>query len=412
MSNEGKKKWLPLKKRLEEFKSEDCDWANGKVPAYTYKMGDDLDYVVKEAYLMYFGENALGQKAFRSVASLEKEVIDYGLGLFGHDETGAGIFTSGGTESIFLAVKAAREMARKTKPHITEPTIVLPRSGHASINKAAHLLGLKTIRTPIGVDFRADVVAMEAAVTHETIMIVGSAPGYTHGNFDDIKAIGEIAKAHDLWFHVDACFGGFVAPYAKKLGYTIPEFDFRIPQVTSLSADLHKYGYAPKGASMVLFRNAELKECARYMFRDWPRGLYHTYTFLGSRAAGPVAGAWAAINFLGEEGYVEAARIMMDIKKRLIAGIEAIPGLKVLYPNDLCILCYNCSDSSLEINAIADEMRKRNWFIGTAAAPQAIIFAINPIHEQSVDLYLSDLRDVAEDVSASGKVAEYDEATY
>lgn len=412
ISPEALARWLPLRKKLASFKSEDKDWEHGRVPGYTYKIDDDLDFVIRDAFMMYWGENALGQKAFSSVKKIEEEVISFGLDLFGHPGKGDGIFTSGGTESIFLAVKAAREWARKAKPHVSKPQIVLPQSGHACIDKAAHLLGLEASRVPIQSDFRADVNAMERAVTPNTVMILGSAPAYTHGNFDDIAGIGSIAKNNDLWFHVDACFGGFVSPFWKRFEKSIPEFDFSIPTVRSLSADLHKYGYAPKGASMVLFRDKESKEYARYLFRNWPRGLYHTYTFQGSRAAGPLAGAWAVINFLGKDGYIDAARRMLEIKKRLIEGVRSIRGLRIIEPNDLCIFCFDTDDPTLEINAIADGMRELGWFIGTAAEPMAIIFAINPIHAQSVDSYLSDLEIVVDDVRKHRKVSAFDEATY
>lgn len=408
----AREKWADIKAQLEAMKAEDCDWCGGKVPGYTYKMGDDLDYVIREAYQLYFGENALGRNAFKSVTKLEQSIVGFCLRLFGHNDTGAGIFTSGGTESIFLAVKSAREWAKRSKPSATKPNIVMPVSAHAAFGKATYYMGIESRRVPLGKDYRADIEGLRAAIDSNTIMIIGSAPAYAHGNFDDIESIGELAGAYKLWFHVDACLGGFVAPFVKRLGYPIPVFDFSVPQLTSLSADLHKYGYAPKGSSVLLYRTAEHKDCARFTFRDWPRGLYQTYTFLGSRPAGPLAGSFAAINFLGGEGYLDAARIMMSIKEKLIAGIAAIGGLRVYQPSDLVILLYDSIDLAVDINAVADEMRKPGWFVGVVADPVAISFPINPIHEKSVDEYLEDLRACVELVRASGKTAAYDEATY
>lgn len=411
-SSQSEAKWRSIKSDLEAMKNDDCDWSNGKVPGYTYKAGEDLDYVIREAYQLYFGENALGKNAYKSVVKLETEIVRICLEMFGHDQTGAGIFTSGGTESIFLAVKSAREWAKKNKAGVENPTIVMPVSAHAAFAKAAYYMGLNTIRVPLGDDYRADVDGLAKAIDEDTIMVVGSAPAYAHGNFDHIGEIGRVAEDHDLWFHVDACLGGFVAPFAKKLGYPIPEFGFEVPQVTSLSADLHKYGYAPKGSSVLLYRNQELKEFAKFVFRDWPRGLYQTYTFAGSRPAGPLAGSFAALKFLGEDGYVEATRSMMAIKETLVAGIEAIPGLRVHYPTDLIILLYDSVDPALDINAVAEEMRKKGWFVGVVADPVAISFPINPIHEQSIDEYLADLQAAVSDVRSTGKTAAYDEATY
>ena len=408
----SRQKWSLIKRQLESLKDEDCDWANGRVPGYTYEAGRDLAYVVRQAYQIYFGENALGKNAYKSVTKLESAVIEFCLELFHHDHTGAGLFTSGGTESIFLAVKTAREWAKKSRPNLKERTIVMPMSAHAAFSKAAYYMGLNTVRVPLGEDYRADVDGLRDAIDETTIMIAGSAPAYAHGNFDNISEIGKLAEAHRLWFHVDACLGGFVAPFAKQLGYPIPQFDFEVPQVTSLSADLHKYGYAPKGSSVLLYRKPELKEFTKFVFRDWPRGLYETYTFAGSRPAGPLAGSFAAIKFLGLEGYVNATKTMMEIKENLIAGIEAIPGLRVHYPTDLIIVLYDSIEQAVDINAVAEELRKRGWFIGVVADPIAISFPINPIHEQSVDQYLIDLREAVNEVRLTGKTAAYDEATY
>lgn len=405
-------KWREIESDLESMKAEDCDWAAGKVPGYTYKTSDDLDLVVRQAYQMYFGENALGKGAYKSVVKLEGKIVDFCLKLFNHEGDGDGIFTSGGTESIFLAVKSAREWAKKIKPGANKPNVVMPASAHAAFSKAAYYLGLETVRVPLGKNYRADVSALEDAVGPDTVMIVGSAPAYAHGNFDDLSAIGKLAKRHGLWFHVDACLGGFVSPFAKRLGYPIPPFDFEIPEVMSLSADLHKYGYAPKGSSVLLYRSIDLKEHAMFEFRDWPRGLYRTFTFAGSRPAGPLAGSYAAIKFLGVDGYTDAVKTMMMIKEKLISGISAIDGLRVHGPSDLIIVLYDSVDPSLEINAVAEEMKKKGWFVGVVADPIAISFPINPIHEKSVDAYLSDLGEAAEDVRKNKKTAAYDEATY
>ena len=407
-----KSEWMELRNRLVDLKKNDTDWIHGKVSAYNYKMTEELDDIIRDAYQLYFGENALGSKVFPSVATLEQEVIDYGLTLFGCPDGGAGIFTSGGTESVLLCVKGAREWARRTRPEVENPTVVAPETAHPSFNKAAYLLGLTVHRVPMRSDFRADVAAMEAAITPDTIMLVGSAPAYPHGTFDDIEGIGRIALDRGIWCHVDACLGGFLSPFVKALGYPIPPFDFRVPGVVSLSADLHKHGYAPKGASLALFRNDVFKDGVRFEFRDWPRGRYVTYTLSGSRAAGPIAGAWAALNFLGEAGYVDAARIIMETKEQLITGVEAIPGLRVHRPTDLSIFIYDSVDAAVEINAVMDGMRSRGWFVGSTAEPVAVHYAVNPIHAQSVDAYLADLAAVVEDVRSNRKVAAFNDHTY
>ncbi len=405
-------KWAALKEELERRKQADFDWEHGKVALYNYKVDAGLDMAVREAYQIYFGENALGRRAFPSVARLEDEVIDFGLDLFNCPEGGAGIFTSGGTESIIVAVKAARQWGRVNKPHIADPVIVLAETAHPSFNKAAYLLDMKVVRVPMRDDYRADVDAMGRAVGPDTVMIVGSAPSYSHGVFDDIEGIAGVAERHGLWCHVDACLGGFLAPFVKKLGYDIPAFDFRVPGVRSLSADLHKYGYAPKGASLSLYRTQADKDCAKFMFNEWPRGVYTTYTLSGTRPGGAVAGAWAALRYLGPDGYLAAAGTVMETRDALVAGVEAIPGLHVYRPFDLGVFIFGSDDDRVDINAVMACMRERGWFVGSTAKPVAIHYSVNPIHAQSIDAYLSDLASAVDEVRRTERKAAFDDDTY
>ena len=405
-------KWDALKAELQSRKVGDFDWEGGKVALYSYWFDEGLEFAIREAYQLYFGENALGKKAFPSVAELEDEVIDHGLRLFSCPNGGAGIFTSGGTESITIAVKAARKWARDNRPDVEDPVIVAPETAHPSFNKAAYMLDMTVTRVPMGDDFRADVAAMRDALTTDTVMIVGSAPSYSHGVFDDIEGIASLAQEHRLWCHVDACLGGFLSPFAKKLGYDIPLFDFSVPGVTSLSADLHKYGYAPKGASLSLYRTQALKDCAKFSFNDWPRGAYVTYTLSGSRPGGAVAGAWAALNYMGEEGYVAAAKTIMETRDRLIGGIEAIPGLRVYRPYDLAVFVFDSTDDKVDINAVMACMRERGWFVGSTAKPMAIHYSVNPVHAKSVDTYLADLAAAVDEVRTSGRTVAFDDDTY
>jgi len=405
-------KWAELKQGLEQRKQADFDWEHGKVALYNYKVDKGLDEAIRGAYQLYFGENALGRKAFPSVAQLEDEVISHGLELFNCPEGGAGIFTSGGTESIIIAVKAARKWGRSNKPHIKDPVIIVPETAHPSFNKAAYLLDMTVVRVPMRDDFRADVDAMRNALTPDTVMIAGSAPSYSHGVFDDIESIARLAKQHDLWCHVDACLGGFLAPFVKKLGYNIPDFDFGIEGVSSLSADLHKYGYAPKGASLSLYRTQDLKDCARFTFNDWPRGAYMTYTLSGSRPAGAVAGAWAALHYLGPEGYLAAAKTVMETRDALIAGIETISALSVYHPYDLGVFIFGSNDRQVDINAVMECMREHGWFVGSTAKPVAIHYSVNPIHAQSIDAYLSDLESSVDEVRRTERKAAFDDDTY
>lgn len=403
--------WSELKGRLHQLKQHDYAWKDGRLPVYVYHYTEELMRVSKEAYMEFFTENALGRKAFPSVATLETEVIEMGIGLLGGSSRAGGTFTSGGTESIFLAIKTARDWARKEKG-VDRPKIVMPVSGHATADKAADYLGMEVVRTPLRSDFRADVGLLEAAIDERTCMLYASAPGYPHGVFDPIEEIGALAKKRSLWLHVDACVGGFLAPFARELGYPIPAFDLSVPGICSLSADIHKYGFAAKGASLVLFADRDYQKYQRFEFSNWPRGTYVTDTFQGSRAAGPIASAWAVMNTLGHAGYREIARVIMDTREHFIAGVEQINGLRLLRPSDLCILMYDSVDPDVDIYAVADRMAEKGWFVGKSIMPKAVHIALNPVVAPALDAYFADLAACVDQVRSTKEVGRVDLRTY
>jgi sphinganine-1-phosphate aldolase len=392
--------WGALEKRLEGARADDVDWRRGRLSGLVYFGGDDVLQVAKDAYMMFFSENALGQKAFPSLHRMENEIVGMTAAMLGAPE-GVGTVTSGGTESIFLALKAARDRTREWRPEVAVPEIVAPQTAHPSFNKHAHYLGMRVTRVPLRGDFRADVSAMAAAIGDNTIMLVGSAPCYPFGVVDPISELGELAGARGLWLHVDACIGGFIAPFAKKLGYPVPPFDFGVAGVTSMSADVHKYGFAAKGASTVLYRHPEDFRHQGYQFNDWPRGLYSTATFTGTRPGGAIAAAWAVMNFLGQEGYTRIAHEVMRIRDTYAAGIADIPGLHVWSNPDLGIVTYGAH--VLDIDAVADGMEARGWFVGRLMEPRGIHIMLTLAHGPVADEYLKDLRAAVADVTA-GKV--------
>lgn len=406
--------WAGVSEQLNEHKSNDYAWREGRIPLYMYWRSDDAYQVARDAYMAYFAENGMGKRAFPSVQKLEKDVIEMVLGLLQAPDAAGGSFTSGGTESIFQAVKAARELARATKRLAPGRTgkILVPTTAHPAFAKAALYLDLNEVRVPIGPDLRVNLQALQREIDDDTIMIVGSAPNFPHGIFDDITELGRLASTSDLWLHVDACVGGMLAPFLKKIGEPIPEFDFSVEGVRSLSVDLHKYGYASKGASLVLYRDADLLRYQRFEFDNWPRGYYGTETFLGTRPGGPVASAWAVMNHLGTEGYLEGARIVRDVKRKLIAGINRIPGLAVVEPHDLSFLLYLSTDTDLDINAVAEGMGARGWFVGRSVEPSAIHLMLNPVHAPTADTYLQDLAEVAADVRERKATGILDTHTY
>ena len=405
--------WTELKAELEEAKHDDFSWRRGRMALYYYFRDDELMRVQQEAYTAFWNENGMAQRAFPSVKRLETEVIEMGMNLLHAPPGAAGTFTSGGSESIFMALKTARDWARAERG-VTTPNFVAPRTAHPTFTRAGQLLGIEVVRVPTTRnDFRADVGALEKRIDANTIGVIGSAPNYPFGVFDPIADIAALAARRGLWMHVDACIGGFLAPFARDLGHDIPDFDFAIPGVTSISADLHKYGYAAKGASLMLLRDKALQDKYQmFNFNDWERGAYASPLTTGTRPAGAIAAAWAVMNFLGVEGYRENARIIMDTKERLVAGINAIPGLAVLEPHELCLFVYRSVDPSLDIGAVAEALGRRKWFVGRFAEPPGIHIHLNTGHAPYVEDYLRDLRDAVAEARGRGAEVKVVERSY
>ena len=401
--------------QLELAKTGDYNWKEGRLPLYVYWRGEEAHAVSRDAFMAYFVENGMGKRAFPSVQTLERQVIDMANGLLQAPASAGGSFTTGGTESIFQAVKTARDQARALGklPEGARGTIVVPQTAHPAFNKAAKYLDLREVRVPIGEDLRVDVGALERSIDSTTVLIAGSAPNFPHGVFDDIDALSTLAEKVNVWLHVDACVGGMLTPFMRELGEPVPAFSFELPGVTSLSVDLHKYGYASKGASLVLYRDSNLLQYQRYEFSDWPRGFYSTESFLGTRAAGPVASAWAVMNHLGFDGYLEGARIIRDTRKRLAAGIDSIEGLAVLKQSaPSSFLLYLSQDPALDINAVADGMTAKGWFVGRSVDPSAVHMMLNPVHAPVVDRYLGDLEEVVAEVREKRATGSLDAHTY
>lgn len=369
---------------LTSRKSGDRDWRHGRLAVYFYWLDEELERVQQDAYLAFWTENNLGQRAYPSLKSIEDEVIGMALSLLGGGERAGGTFTSGGSESIFLAMMAARNKAR-----VARPNIVLPNSAHLTFDRAAEALGIEVRRVPIGPDLRADVDAMAARMDDSTIALVGSAPNYPFGTFDPIEALGALAAARGVWMHVDACVGGFLAPYVRRLGHPVPPFELSVPGVTSLSADIHKHGMAPKGASLLLMADAADREWHKFESRAWQRGPYAAYTTQGTRPGGAVAAAWAAMNFLGDDGYLRCARLIMEAKAIMTAGIGAIPGLAILEPSDLCIVVWRAVDPALDIGKVAAALDAEGWLVGRQQEPDGIHLHLNPIHREVAADYVT-----------------------
>jgi glutamate/tyrosine decarboxylase-like PLP-dependent enzyme len=349
---------------LQDYKGEDMDWKSGRVLGYVYDPGEQTTGLIEAAYTMYLSENGLDPLTYPSLLKLENEVVGMLADLLQGGPQTVGNFTSGGTESLILAVKTARDYARATRPHIKTPEMILPVTAHASFYKAAHYLDVKPVVTPVHDEsFRADVAAMQDAVTDNTILLVGSAPSYAHGVVDPIPQIGALAQEKNLLFHVDACVGGIHLSYMKKLGDKVPDFNLSVPGVTSLSVDLHKYGYAAKNASVILYRDSELRRHQIFACSRWTGYTVINPTVASSKTGGPLAAAWAVMNYLGDEGYLDIVREVMTATRMIIDGIRKIPGVRILGDPDMCMFSIASDSEQLSVYRLADEMKRRGWFL-------------------------------------------------
>jgi len=374
---------------MRELRRHDARWQEGKTWSLVYHASDRVTELLKEAYTLFLSENALNPTAFPSLKKLEAEVVAMTARLLGGDDETAGNMTSGGTESILMAVKTAREWARTRGLARAAPEMILPATAHPAFEKAAHYFAVKPVHIPVKSDFRADVAAARAAVTPNTILMVGSAPSYPQGVIDPIAELAHIAQENDLLFHVDACVGGFMLPFVRQLGYAVPDFDFRVPGVTSMSVDLHKYGYAAKGASVILYKNKTLRRHQFFVYTDWPGGIYASPTMTGTRPGGAIAAAWAVMNYLGEEGYLSIAEAVMKTTVKLREGIAAIEGLDILGDPAMSVLAIG--SDTLNVYEIGDEMTLRGWHLDRQQFPPSLHMTVTPAHARVADQFLDDL---------------------
>ncbi len=386
---------------LRSFKTHDMDWQSGRVFAYVYQPDETAAAVVRDAYMLYLTENCLDPTTFPSIAQLERDVVRMIAGLLQGDAQVAGNVTGGGTESILLAVKAARDWARVHRPHIAQPEMVLSQTAHAAFHKAAHYFGVKPVVVAFDpATFEADIAAMRAAITDNTILLVASAPCYSQGVIDPVPAVASLAQEYGLLCHVDACVGGIYLSFLRKLGYRVPPFDFSVPGVTSLSVDMHKYGYSAKGASVILYRDRALRRYQMFASTDTTGYTLINPTVLSSRSAGPIAGAWAILHHLGEAGYREIVATVQAATERLIAGIRAIDGLFVLGQPAMSMFSFASND--INVFHLADALRRRGWYLqpqfSTPLSPRNLHVSVTYGVAHNVEALLADLAACVDEV--------------
>lgn len=408
----GGKGWETLQAEMAQRAGGDIDWRRGRAPLFVFHNDNETYDIGRKAFFEYFSENALGgSRAFFGIGQMEREVLDYGLSLFNAPQDAKGVFTSGGSESIFLAVKAARDAYRATHGRaLRRLNIVMPDSAHAAFDKAADAMDLDIRRAPLTADRRVDVDAMDQLIDEATVLLVGSAPCYPHGVIDPIERIGAVALRHGVWLHVDACVGGWIAPFFERNGRPVAAFDFRIAGVRSISADLHKFGFCPKPASTVFYRDVEDQERAMFVCEDWPAGVFRTATLAGSRPGGAVAGAWAVLNHLGVEGYRKAAQRLADMVDAYVRDIEVIEEFEFWARPDLSII--NFGSRSVDVFAVAEGMSQRGWLPALTRRPKGLHQMMSLFHEPIREEYVADLKQALVEARAAGRQAPGIAATY
>ncbi|KAH6824878.1 dihydrosphingosine phosphate lyase [Perilla frutescens var. hirtella] len=391
--------------KMKDEKQKDVAW-QGKCSGTVYIAGNEQEghfSLINEACSMFAHTNPLHLDVFQSVVKFEAEVVAMTAALLGSKEKASGgeicgNMTSGGTESILLAMKTSRDYM-KVRKGITNPEMIIPVSAHSAYDKAAQYFKIKLRRVPVDQHFRADVKAIKRRINRNTILIVGSAPGFPHGIIDPIEELGELASAYGICLHVDLCLGGFVLPFARKLGYPVPPFDFSVRGVTSISVDVHKYGLAPKGTSVVLYRDHDIRKNQFVAVTEWTGGLYVSPTIAGSRPGALIAGAWAAMMSLGLEGYLENTRKIMEASKRIEKGVRQIPELFVVGRPDMTLVAFG--SNVLDIFEVNDIMSSKGWHLNALQRPNSIHICVTLQHVNVTEDFLKDLIDSVQTVKAN-----------
>ena len=395
---------------LEAMRTRDVRWREGRAFSLAYHAGAEALAVAEEAYRRFSGENALSTDAFPSLKQIQAEVVAMTGVWLGATPSSAGFMTSGGTESILMAVKAARDRLLAER-QIRQPNMVMPTSAHAAFAKAGAYFGVEVRRVAVGSDWRADVAAMQSQVDKNTVLIVGSAPQYPQGVVDDIVGIAKIASDAQINCHVDACMGGVTLAYLQRLGENIAPWNLQVPGVSSISVDLHKFGYTSKGASVIMYASKHLRSFQGFVTDDWLGGVYGSSGVLGTKSGGSMASAWAVMHFLGDDGYLRLTRQAREATLQLATVVRNKPELVLRAEPESTLLCFGAQNpSALNVFAVADELSKRGWYVDRQTPPDSMHCTVNAIHHDKIDWFARDMHEsvsIALDQKTSGSVGTY-----
>lgn len=390
---------------LEAFKEEDPKYKDGRVWSLVYYLDEDHAGFLKESYHRYACENGLNPGAFKSLKKIETAVISATADILNGTDEVCGVVTSGGTESCLMAVKTYRDMAREQRG-VKKPEMIMPTTAHVAWFKASEYFGVKIRLVPLLDDFTPNLKILKRLINRNTVMILGSAPEYPHGTIDPIEAMGAIAQKKKIPLHVDACVGGFILPFMAMNGEVIPPWDYRVPGVTSISADIHKYGYAAKGASTITYRSLDYLRYQMFAYQDWPGGIFASSALLGTRPGGAYAAAWGVIQYFGKAGYCRLAADTLKAVNQLKAGIAEMPELALIGSPQGPLFSFRSTDPAVNIYAVGDQMDARGWQVNRNQKPAGLHAMVTAQHLRVVDEYLADLRAAVATVKADPSLAE------
>jgi glutamate/tyrosine decarboxylase-like PLP-dependent enzyme len=394
---------------LERFAADDPAYQDGRLWSLVYYLDEAHADFLGQAYQKFASANGLNPTAFKSLKRMETDVIAATAQLLHGSDEVCGVLTSGGTESCLMAVKTYRDMARATR-RVRKPEMIVPQSAHVAWSKASEYFGVKLRLLSLGEDYRADASRLGRLINRNTVMILASAPEYPHGMIDPIERMAKIAQRHHIPLHVDACVGGFILPFMEMNGVALPPWDYRVAGVTSMSADVHKYGFAAKGASTITYRSLDILKHQMFVYEDWPGGVFASPAMLGTRPGGAYAAAWGALQHFGVSGYRDLADRTTRAFERLKGGIAAMPELRVLGDPKGPLLGYASRDSAVNIYAVGDQLDARGWKVNRLQFPEGLHAMVTAQHLLSVDAYLADLKQAVAIVKANPSLAQQGEA--